>query len=251
MSITSVVAASSRRRGDAACQELGLGLLLRFVVCATVVAGACEPATEHDQEAPSIPVRPTTPSNPSTWAYTCPDGLRFTVYYRDAEAQIDLPVRGLTLPSAVSASGARYASADTLFWDRGGEALLDVGGERHEECRGQEADSSEDAARILGYDFRGLGQEPGWLVDADSDRTIRWMGDYGEVRFATGAPEVEERSADTVVWSAATVEHEIRVTAVEEACRDSMSGRAFTHTVRVVVDGNEYAGCGRQLESGE
>lgn len=187
------------------------------------------------------------PSPPSSWAYICPDDLRFTVHFREGEARIDLPDRGLTLPMVTAASGARYAGGSSVFWDRGGEALLELDDGRHEGCSGRRAESPDDAARLLGFEFRGLGQEPGWLVDVDPDREIRWVGDYGEVRFSTPAPETVDREDDAVVWESRRDDHRIRIRADAEPCRDAMSGRPFSHTVRVTVDGAEYRGCGRWL----
>jgi uncharacterized membrane protein/membrane-bound inhibitor of C-type lysozyme len=184
------------------------------------------------------------PSPSSTWAYSCPDGRRFVAHYRDGEVILDLPERELRLPRITAASGARYQRGDTLFWDRGGQAILDIRDEWYRGCEGERAESPEDAARLLGFEFRGLGQEPGWLVDVDADRQVRWVGQYGTVRFATGAPEIVEQTEQRTVWRAVTDVHELTVEAVQEPCEDAMSGQSFTHTVTVVVDGEELHGCG-------
>ena len=185
---------------------------------------------------------------PSTWAYTCPEDLRFPVRYQEDEATLALPDRELRLPHTAADRGLRFQSGDTLFHDQGGEALLEVGRERHAGCRGERAASSEDAARLLGFDFRGLGQEPGWLVDVDVDRQVRWVGDYGVVRFATSVPEVVEETDGTVVWRAAAEGHELSIEVRDEPCRDAMSGQHFTHTVIVTLDGEKLDGCGEWLE---
>lgn len=187
------------------------------------------------------------PSLPSTWAYICPGGLRIPVHYRADEAIVTLPDRELRLPPVPAASGTRYQSGDTVLWDRGGEAFLEMGETRHAGCEGRLATSPEDAARLLGFDFRALGQEPGWLLDVDLDRQLRWVGDYGVVRFATPAPEVMEETDSSRVWRAAGDGREIVVTVVDRPCRDAMSGQPFTHTVTVEVGGDVLDGCGRWL----
>ena len=210
------------------------------------------PAAPEPSSRPGEPGTDTTgaalPSRPSTWAYICSDGLRFTVHYREEEARVELPARELVLPHDPSAPEAQYASDDGLLRAGAGEADLEVGSERYVKCSGRRATTPEDAARLLGFDFRGLGQEPGWLVDIDADRQIRWVGDYGSVRFATGPPETEERDDGTVVWTAAAGPHRIRVYATPEPCRDAMSGRPFSHTVEVTADDRTYEGCGLWLE---
>ncbi len=190
------------------------------------------------------------PSPPSTWAYICPDGLRFPVHYRADAVTITLPDRELTLSRSSGEPPATYQSDEALFRHRAGRATLEAAGEVHEACEGAEASSPEEAARLLGFDFRGVGQEPGWLVDVDLDRQVRWIGSYGEVRFATPPPDTVEVSEDSVIWRVVTDEHELTVEVRSRPCRDAMSGRPFSHSVRVRVDGEELTGCGRWLTSG-
>lgn len=235
-----------------------LPLLVALLACGPPSSeGSADPAGNADPAADTAAVAgpgsdssaPSVPSAPSTWAYTCPDGPRLTVHYREGEARVELPTAELVLPPVPSASGARYASGDTIFWDRAGEALVEVGSERYTGCRGRRAETPEDAARLLGFDFRGIGQEPGWIVDVDADRQVRWIGDYGTVRFATAAPTASESPDGGVTWTARSDGHEITVEARPEACRDAMSGRPFSHTVQVTADGRDYSGCGRWLEA--
>lgn len=105
------------------------------------------------------------------------------------------------------------------------------------------------SAPAWGGTFRGLGQEPGWLVEIDPEG-LHWLGDYGEVEFTTGPPAHQDASGE-MVWTASTANHTIRVFALEEICHDVMSGHEFSHSVTVEVDGTTYSGCGRwQEESG-
>lgn len=212
--------------------------------------GAADTTAEAPSGAPSADTAPAAadPEPPSFWAYTCPDGLRFSVHLRPEEASVYLPASEPRLAPAEAGPGVRFASGDTVFHARGAEALLEVGAERHPGCAGEEATSSRDAARRLGFDFRGVGQEPGWIVDVDVDRQVRWVGQYGTERFATGAPEVLEDAEGRLVWRATADGRELRVEAVEEGCRDAMSGQPFSHVVRVRVDGEELDGCGGFLE---
>lgn len=214
--------------------------------------GGSDEARQGPGEGPASadPAAAGTPSVPSTWAYTCPGDLRISVHYRADEAIVTLPGRELRLPPVPAASGARYQSGDTVWWDRGGEALLEMDGTRHTGCEGRPATSPEDAARLLGFDFRALGQEPGWLLDVDLDRQLRWAGDYGVVRFATPAPEVIEETDSSRVWRAVGDGREIVVTVVDRPCRDAMSGQPFTHSVTVEVGGDVLDGCGRWLGEG-
>ncbi|MDX1494048.1 MAG: hypothetical protein R3253_08325 [Longimicrobiales bacterium] len=205
------------------------------------------PPSQPADEPPARDSQPP-PAVPSSWAYTCSEGLRFIVHFREDEAQIDLPSRSLRLPSARRGQAPAYTDGAGSLSVVGSSATLQVGNEHHGGCAGEKADSPEDAARRLGFDFRGIGQEPGWLVDVDLDREIRWVGSYGEVRFATGRPETRE-DGGAVVWQARTSDHAIRVRVRPEPCNDSMSGRPYPLTVRVTVDGSDFSGCGLWLAS--
>ncbi|MGZ8412357.1 MAG: COG3650 family protein [Gemmatirosa sp.] len=102
-----------------------------------------------------------------------------------------------------------------------------------------------DAARRAGVDFRAVGQEPGWLLDVDEGRSLRYVGDYGETRLTTPAPPPEVAPDGTRTWRARTGPRELVVVARPVPCRDGMSGAPFTHTVTVQVDGRELQGCGQ------
>lgn len=58
--------------------------------------------------------------------YACADGREMAAVFDNARRRVTLDLKGgpRELPLVAAASGARYASADTLFWTRGASALL-------------------------------------------------------------------------------------------------------------------------------
>lgn len=106
-------------------------------------------------------------------------------------------------------------------------------------------------ARLSGVEFRAIGQEPGWNLDIDQGREIRYVGDYGNTRVTVPTPEPDIDSAGTIVYHAQTAAHDLRVVIRETPCQDTMSGEEFTHSVTVMVGGREVQGCGRVLMTGE
>jgi uncharacterized membrane protein len=107
-----------------------------------------------------------------------------------------------------------------------------------------------ETARRQGVDFRAVGQEPGWLLDVDEGRTLRYVGDYGETRVAAHAPPPGIGTDGTRTWRARAASRELVVVARPTPCHDAMSGAAFTHTVTVRLDGREVRGCGQATALG-
>ncbi|HUP00228.1 MAG TPA: YbaY family lipoprotein [Gemmatimonadota bacterium] len=102
-------------------------------------------------------------------------------------------------------------------------------------------------ARLRGVDFRGLGQEPGWTLEIDEEKSILFVGDYGAVRREV--PAVEPTVEGTVTTYDVTTESGRLTVVIEDApCRDVMSGEPFDATVAVVLDGRLLMGCGRPLD---
>jgi membrane-bound inhibitor of C-type lysozyme len=79
----------------------------------------------------------TTGNNETTAAkimeYQCPGGEVIEVTFpaeRGEEVMVMLPEQDpLTLPQVEAASGAKYSDGTTTFWEKDGEALVEVNGE--------------------------------------------------------------------------------------------------------------------------
>lgn len=188
----------------------------------------------------------------ANYVYSCADGYRFSVRLLGDSAVVDLGERVLTLARADTAAGETYEAGDTVLQIEGGRARLDEGGVLHEDCEGIRADNPWEAARALGVTFRAVGQEPGWIVDINRQRQLRYTGDYGTTRIVFPAAEpVWDDSTNTVVFQSDTTGHQLVLTITPEPCQDAMSGETFTHTVAVQVDGNTLRGCGRGIPTGD
>ena len=82
------------------------------------------------------------------YTFSCPDGKTFSTSYDLGSNALTLLLEGdmaYVLPQAVSASGARYATADesVVFWEHQGEAKVEMNGAvLHEGCVVQKAATS-------------------------------------------------------------------------------------------------------------
>ncbi|HET7874943.1 MAG TPA: META domain-containing protein [Methylomirabilota bacterium] len=186
-----------------------------------------------------------------TTVYTCTDGYRFSTRVRADSIVVSLPHGSTTLPGVPSASGAKYAAGGVTFWSKGEEAMLETDGAAHQGCAGRTAGSPWEAALMLGIDFRAVGQEPGWVLELDEGRWLRYVGNYGATTLYAENPQAEPAEEGGAGYRVRDGERELTVTIREARCQDAMSGESFTHTVVVRLDGSELSGCGKPLMSGE
>lgn len=102
-------------------------------------------------------------------------------------------------------------------------------------------------ARAAGVDFRGVGQEPGWLIDIYQRDKIRLLWDYGEhiADFPLTAPSYPQEGATR--YTSQSGGRSLTVTIRRFPCSDIMSGENYPSTVEVVIDGRTLEGCGRSV----
>lgn len=102
-------------------------------------------------------------------------------------------------------------------------------------------------ARDRGVDFRAVGQEPGWYIEIDHQRSIRLVWDYME-RAATmpTVQPVTSQGRTTYVATNGTVRANVIID--DRRCNDVMSGDPYPNTVVVTIDGRELRGCGQFLK---
>ena len=97
-------------------------------------------------------------------------------------------------------------------------------------------------------DFRAIGQEPGWQLELRKGSEIRFTYDYGKGTAVTPAPKPRVDSSNgTRTYHSVTEANDLEVVIVPVACADSMSGRQFSATVTVKLNGKSYRGCGEEL----
>jgi putative lipoprotein len=216
---------------------------LVLAACSALALTGCgrTPARPAAEERPS-PAVAAPAEAPIPARFECDDALVVTTFHDD-RVVLELAGRTLTLPQAISGSGARYSDGVSTFWNKGNEATLELDG-RTQSCRAVRDPWQE--ARARGIDFRALGQEPGWYLEIDHGKSMRLLYDYAEQQATMPVPEPVSTGGVTT-YDAVTELHHLRVLIEERACSDVMSGEAFPRTVTVEIDGRALHGCGRPL----
>ncbi|HET9886067.1 MAG TPA: hypothetical protein VFR10_01050 [bacterium] len=107
------------------------------------------------------------------------------------------------------------------------------------------------AAKARGVRFRGIGQEPGWIVDvvgADGSERLEVSADYGDLKLKFEPVNREENATPPrTFYRAKSGAHSIEVEIIPQPCSDAMSGQPYDHTVIVRLDARELHGCGKAL----
>lgn len=181
------------------------------------------------------------------YVYDCGAGDRFSVRVTRDSATLRLGARSVTIPQVVAASGTRYEGQGIIFWSKGLEAMLEMSGASRQGCIGQEARTPWVESRLLGYDFRAVGQEPGWMVEIDDGKEIHLSLDYGERQIHAPAPAPITSGGVTTHRTRAGTD-DLTVTIRQERCVDTMSGEEYPASVTLRLGARDLQGCGRKLE---
>lgn len=149
------------------------------------------------------------------------------------------------LSSVRAASGAKYESGGVMVWSKGDSALVEVDGQRFQDCILAPQTESREKKQRPGMQFRAIGQEPGWLLEVTND-SLRFTWAYGQHEVTAARPN-RETDAGRILYTAETDRGTVRVEAKPQQCTDPMNGRLFSHTVTVTLAGDTHTGCGRPL----
>jgi uncharacterized lipoprotein YbaY/uncharacterized membrane protein len=195
--------------------------------------------------------QPAAQLNRTQW--TC-DGMTFDAVFDMANERVDLalPDGALSLPHALSASGARYVDhRGNEFWTKGDTATLTREGGAKADCVRADAPiaagSPWDKAKQRGMAFRAVGNEPGWFVEVGQGEapTLHAELDYGGKKV--DAARMQGLSG-LLGWAGETADGtRVRLVLERKACSDGMSDAVYAVEAMLDVGGTAYRGCGRFL----
>jgi uncharacterized membrane protein len=222
-----------------------------LLALAALHTAACVESPDDTAQTPPAAVR----FDGETRVYECPagpDGFRVVTRSGAEVLALWLPPRFerpyLILQQARSASGSRYEGDGVVVWSKGNEALLEVDGESFRGCTVNRYESIWEHAKLSGVDFRGVGNEPGWVLEIRNSDSIRFSYDYGERVVEVPAPQPESDAvARASTWIGQSDTGPLVVTVEGQTCNDTMSDHNFESTVSVRLGDREFRGCGRAL----
>ncbi|SFL62310.1 hypothetical protein [Halanaerobium salsuginis] len=103
-------------------------------------------------------------------------------------------------------------------------------------------------AKAAGVQFRGIGNEPDWLVEIRQDQMIKFINDSGklEVKAPVDDMWIGPAGEDKIYY----VENDaiqFQVIIMKKPYQDQISGEKFPYQVRVVFPNKSYTGGGKLL----
>lgn len=126
------------------------------------------------------------------------------------------------------------------------EATLRIGGGPSLTCRYDRRASIWEHAKLNGVDFRGVGNEPGWVLEIREQTRLEFNYDYGTSQL--DVPILDTATSDRQTrFTGRLGEDELVVTLVGEPCSDTMSDEIFPTRVDIGLGDRVFKGCGRPL----
>jgi len=224
-------------------------LKLNFLLCAFAFMLACTGKPTHD-DITAASRRQQDQTDARTYVYECSDGYGFVARIQREKVWLFLPEKTASLPHVPSGSGVKFSEGQMTYWSKGDEALLEIGHEKHMDCKNNRAKAIWEDAKLRGVDFRAVGNEPGWNLEIIQREKIVFVGDYGQKRYEfINAGRSDDRQTRTTIYTVQNDQHQLSVTIVGSRCHDTMSGEAFESTVTVILDGQQYQGCGKTISN--
>lgn len=175
-------------------------------------------------------------------------GLDFVAEIREGAAYLFLPDFSGLLPQTESASGVRYEAEGIRFWTQGESAMLDYRGKSYRNCVNNRRKANWETAKLGGVDFRGVGNEPPWILDIQGAE-LRLLTNYGDTRH-TYMVDAKPQTNQQVGWTRYTAtgrQGSIRVLLENKNCTDTMADTEYPSTVTVELENRVLTGCGRAL----
>jgi len=200
--------------------------------------------------APSAQDWPAGVPHASYWE--CAGGLEFVMknLWRENAVTLELHEGSRRLEHVPGGSGAKYADRTIEFWTKGGAGLFEHKPAAQVKCTENRARSLMEDARARGVVFRGLGNEPGWMVEVGPLANLVFETNYGAERHEfTGATSTGDVVSGRT-YHAEQAGRTIDVAVKHATCKDAMSGEPYEYSFRVTFAGATVQGCGTRLQPG-
>ena len=213
------------------------GLLLAFTGCRTT---APDP----------VQTTGTRSSTLQAHVWKCDDGTAIQTRNLTSPPSVTLRIGAetRTLPQVRAASGARYEDATMLFWTKGDSATFQRKPGNATDCREVRAQSLLEDARVRGVTFRGVGNEPGWLLEIGPDNRVMFEDGYGSMRVVfQSLPPLSNTQPGVTIHQNTSSAYQMKITLRRQTCADTMSDETFPYSVDIEVEGAKRRGCGQTL----
>ena len=141
---------------------------------------------------------------------------------------------------------SKFVKGDNFFGIKEQMAYLKLD-EKTYHCKNIVKKAIWEKAKLQGYDFRAVGNEPGWTLLIAGDN-LSYNGDYGQIKYRFKKASIDTNPQEKyTIYTADENNHKIVVKLEAKKCSDTMSGDKFETTVTLDIDGKKLRGCGKSL----
>lgn len=235
------------------------GVILAAILLATAGCGRDQDAADAPAPAPppatavpagsdaSVPAAQTSapPGVLVAYVWDCDDGSSIPMQNLLAERAVvlELPGGSRRLPQVIAGSGVKYDDGSVSFWTKGSTAMLQRAGGPVVSCTESRPKSLLADARARGVAYRGVGNEPGWVLEIIPPDRLVFLTGHGQERHEFGGAAVSGDAESGADYRAQRDDESIRALLTLEPCRDDMAGIQFDYSMVVEFGGRTYRGC--------
>lgn len=115
-----------------------------------------------------------------TWVFVCPDESSYVVRATEREAWVFGERTTLRLTAVPGARPPRYAQGEVELVIVGEHGMLSEPGKEMFTCRNNRRRAVWEHAKLGGVDFRGIGDEPPWVLEMREMSRIVLITEYGD-----------------------------------------------------------------------
>ena len=218
-----------------------LAIAASFALMLTACADSARPADPAARESFTA----------TTGVYHCsgPGGtFRMVTRTRPEGLSFFLPPGFGSAHRLLAGTDGHYAAAGTEVHFRDDTADLVMPDGRYPDCVLDRRASIWEHAKLGGADFRGTGNEPGWVLEVRRQSELWLNYDYGAAELSV--PILETRAdpaSGSTTYVGASEAGELLVTLTGASCVDTMDDETFPTRVEVRLGERTFRGCGRPL----
>lgn len=183
-----------------------------------------------------------------TFVYECSENKHFVIQLLNEKAKLVTSGETVLLNQNPAASaGVQYTAEGYSFVQEGYEASLQTPERQYRRCSNNRYKASWEDAKLRGYNFRAIGNEPGWYLEiTHNGKQSILVTDYGQEKYELHLPSPYASSDNRTKRYRIDGFLDIRID--ERGCRDTMTGKYYPSRVKLVIDEKSYTGCGKVLD---
>ena len=181
-----------------------------------------------------------------TYVFNCNKELNFVANIGGGEAWLFMPQKTLNYKAQDSKKCDKFVDGDDFIGIKGQVAFVKIG-EQTYHCTNNPKEAVFESAKLRGFDFMALGNEPGWTLLIKGNE-IFYNGDYGSNyhRFKNAIMMTNQEKRFSI-FKAKKDSHAITLKLEGKKCNDTMNDDTFETTVSIELDSKTLNGCGKSL----